>query len=388
MPTKSVICGRTIVEPRTRRRAGMATTCARTDEEDRQLAPLLPAPDAAGRTAPPTGRAEPPGVPAPYDVEINIAAQAIAIVENLLLDCPSTQSKAGWCLRQGLLHVATVDDGLLLPIIQRFGLPAYLDCCRALTTTTSTVDENTTSTPADTRVPTNSFESLCRIVAGQSISGVSAAAAWKRLLTMTHHNLTPASVLRLVDNDDDDDDEIKLEINFRKPAGLTKGKARSIVDLARHFDDGSLSEEFLMTTSDPDTIRSALLQVKGIGPWSCDMFLQFYLEHSNILPLGDLGVRKGIAKQFGIQATGNNKKDATVRQRLQVYEPYLSIVTFYMWRVADTPDVISATGIGTNPTTLSSLPNKLKKRDREEKASSSTPTTARTRRKVSRHVTP
>lgn len=293
-----------------------------------------------------------------------VATAAIVVVNKLLTNCPAgTQTKAGWCLRQGLVHVGSAQDGFLLPLVQRYGPPAYFHCCR------HTTNCSTDGTTPYTRVPTNTFESLCRIVAGQFVSGVSAEAAWKRLLAVTNQDLSPANILRFVDceSDDDDDEESNLEVKFQKPAGLTKAKARSIVDLARHFQNGSLSEEFLTTTSDQDRIRAALLQVKGIGPWSCDIFLQLYLEHSNVLPLGDLGVRKGIAKQFGIQATGNPKKDKLLRERLQVYEPYLSLVTYYMWRVIDTPVTISASAIQTT---------------------AKTPTTKQNRRNVTRQVTP
>jgi hypothetical protein len=98
-----------------------------------------------------------------------------------------------------------------------------------------------------------------------------------------------------------------------------------------------------------------------------------------------LDVRKGIAKQFGIQATGNYKIDASVRQQLRVYEPYLSIVTFYIWRIADTPDVINATALPTKP---SSLPNQHQKKQDHRVQELSTPTTTQKRRKISRQVTP
>jgi len=306
-------------------------------------------------------------------------------VNRLLERCDSTTTKAGWCLRQGLTHVATVDRGHLLPALQRYGLPAYLECCTAAAAPDAT-------TPY-TRAPSNAFGSLCRIIAGQFVSGVSAAAAWKRLQTVTRHNLTPATVLALIGGEDaaaeDDDEDRWIESKFQKPAGLTKAKARSIVDLARRFEDQSLSEEFL-TLSDPETVRHSLLQVRGIGPWSCDMFLQFYLEHSNVLPLGDLGVRKGIAKQFGMTTTAtgsNNKKkqdEAVLRKRLQVYEPYLSIVTYYMWRVVDTPDEMNCA--------TSSSSTKRQASTVEEASSSSLPATPPIangkRRKVSRQVTP
>ena len=122
------------------------------------------------------------------------------------------------------------------------------------------------------------------------------------------------------------------------------------------------------------------------------MFLQFYLEQSNVLPLGDLGVRKGIAKQFGMTTTAtgsNNKKkqdEAVLRKRLQMYEPYWSIVTYYMWRVVDTPDVMNGATSGSSST------KRQPSSAAEEAPSSALPATppiaTGKRRKVSRQVTP
>jgi DNA-3-methyladenine glycosylase II len=106
---------------------------------------------------------------------------------------------------------------------------------------------------------------------------------------------------------------------------------------------GRLSDDFL-TTADDDDVRDALLAIKGIGPWSCDMFMMFYLERSNVLPLGDLGVRKGIAKHFALRGKGKGgslcpKNDAELIQKaFQPYRPYQSLASYYMWRVADTKD--------------------------------------------------
>ncbi len=60
-----------------------------------------------------------------------------------------------------------------------------------------------------------------------------------------------------------------------------------------------MTESFLTSTSTPEEeIRKALLEVKGIGPWSCDMFLIFHLEMPDVFPIGDLAVRKGLSKLY------------------------------------------------------------------------------------------
>ena len=75
------------------------------------------------------------------------------------------------------------------------------------------------------------------------------------------------------------------------------------------------------------------------------MFLLFYLELPDILPLGDLGVRKGIAKHFGLRGTGKRgnlcmKNDVDMMNNaVKSFAPYRSLLSIYMWKVADTKDV-------------------------------------------------
>mmetsp|Transcript_23620 Transcript_23620/g.30811 ORF Transcript_23620/g.30811 Transcript_23620/m.30811 type:complete len:250 (+) Transcript_23620:3-752(+) len=140
--------------------------------------------------------------------------------------------------------------------------------------------------------------------------------------------------------------------NLKKSARITRAKSIAIIDLAQRFSNGQLSEEMLLSSKNngkedcdesSQKIRTELLKVKGIGPWSCDMFMMFYLEKSNILPLGDLGVRKGLALFFGWKGSAPKqqlcpKKDLKwIEKELKAYEPYRSLLTYFMWRVADTP---------------------------------------------------
>ncbi|EGB11302.1 hypothetical protein AURANDRAFT_61681 [Aureococcus anophagefferens] len=91
-----------------------------------------------------------------------------------------------------------------------------------------------------------------------------------------------------------------------------------------------------------ELLRSRLCALNGVGPWSCDMYLIFHLKKADVLPLGDLGVRAGAARAFGVRGRGKNgaldmKKDADVLEALFApYAPYRSLAAYYMWRVVDT----------------------------------------------------
>jgi DNA-3-methyladenine glycosylase II len=275
----------------------------------------------------------------------------------------TTQTKGNWCLRQGMQHVANVNDGQLCPLVLKYGIPGFYETDRY----------NDHRATQDMKDPSTCFQSLVRTVAGQFVSGKSAQATWNRILqVVAADSLTPQAVLGLAAKDEPDSD-----LPFQKRAGLTRAKAASIVDLAQRFQDGRLSESML-TAGTEDEVRKALLEVKGIGPWSCDIFLMFYLEHPNILPLGDLGIRKGLAKYFGWTGSGKGKElcgkqdAAWIREKLSAYDPYLTLLSYYMWRVNDI-DVISPNGVSVESAPLvndaKSHASPRKKRVLEDEAS-------------------
>ncbi|KAG8826434.1 hypothetical protein FRB91_007479 [Serendipita sp. 411] len=80
-----------------------------------------------------------------------------------------------------------------------------------------------------------------------------------------------------------------------RSAGLSARKAEYIQDLAKHFADGRLSAEKIWNASDEE-LRDSLISVRGVGPWTIDMFAIFSLRRPNILPVGDLGVQRGILR--------------------------------------------------------------------------------------------
>lgn len=264
----------------------------------------------------------------------------------------STATKAGWCLREGVQHITSVNDASLATLVERHGLPAFYFKDPPLS-------PNHHEATQDIKDPKTCFQSLCRIVAGQFVSGKSAQAAWRKIVDVVDNDLTPDTILALAASN--------IETELQKPVGLTKNKAACIVDLAEHFAEGKLSEESLIQASEEE-VRKALLQVKGIGPWSCDMFLLFYLERPDVLPLGDLGVRKGIATWFGWRGSAPKgqlcpKKDAKwIQERLEIYKPYRSLLTYYMWRAADTPKETASESSSSNKTPVPTPPPKATKK--------------------------
>ncbi|KAI9490567.1 DNA glycosylase [Zychaea mexicana] len=117
-----------------------------------------------------------------------------------------------------------------------------------------------------------------------------------------------------------------------KTVGLSLRKSQYILDLAQKFKDNDITTYRLHRMSD-DEIRELLIQVKGIGPWTVDMYLMMDLGHSDILPTTDLGIRKGIAKHFNLK---NNLPSPDEMERLtKHWRPYRSVACWLMWRLLD-----------------------------------------------------
>lgn len=276
------------------------------------------------------------------------------------------KTKSGWCLRDGMTHILQAEEHSLLKIVKQTRLPnIYRDSsmCR------HEAANQQQSATSGYRESQNCFESLCRIVAGQQIAGPAVKTVWGRFVTVTKNNVTPTEILRLA--------QIDVETDLQRPAGLSRAKARTIVALAEAFEKGTLSETLLTSTStSEEQIRNDLLKIKGIGPWSCDMFLIFYLERPDIFPIGDLGVRKGIAKLFSLHGNGSNgslcpKKDVDLMEQvMDPYRPYRSLATYYMWKITDSKDDDKKTGISSEGIKLEVQPTAVMTPERRTRKSS------------------
>ncbi|HET9621956.1 MAG TPA: hypothetical protein VFP84_11355 [Kofleriaceae bacterium] len=191
-----------------------------------------------------------------------------------------------------LLHLRTV-DAKLAPVIDRHGPP--------------------TITPS-----TNAVQSLARAIVSQQLSGKAADTIWGRVLALYPRARfpSPAAILATPDA-------------ALRGAGLSGAKAAALKDLARHVVDKKLVPRRLSTASDAE-IAAMLLPVRGIGPWSIDMFLMFALARLDVLPVGDLGVRKGMQHHFGLRKL---PEAARMTQLAAPWRPYRSVAAWYMWRV-------------------------------------------------------
>ena len=164
------------------------------------------------------------------------------------------------------------------------------------------------------------FQSLFRSIVFQQLSGEAAQTIYKRLVNLIAEtsNLCPNEVLKL-DKDD-----------MRK-AGLSFQKINYVRNLADYFENNSFKKKDVERMTDEE-ISKELTQIKGIGQWTVDMFLMFTLNRADILPYGDLGIKKGIMKILNTEIIPSKKEMENCSKK---WKPYRTIACWYLWRITD-----------------------------------------------------
>jgi DNA-3-methyladenine glycosylase II len=163
------------------------------------------------------------------------------------------------------------------------------------------------------------FATLVRAIVYQQLAGSAAAAIHGRLIAALSGDVQPEGLISLSDE-------------TLRAVGLSRNKMASLRDLAAKVADGSvvLSPRGLSRKSD-DEIVAALSTVRGIGPWTAEMFLMFQLRRLDVWPVGDFGVRRGFGLAWKIPMP-------TARELGPLgdpYRPYRSVAAWYCWRAAE-----------------------------------------------------
>ncbi len=174
--------------------------------------------------------------------------------------------------------------------------------------------------PIEMRDPLeDSFAALVRSIMYQQLAGAAASAIHGRFLRLFADALSPAAVLALPEG-------------AMRSAGLSGSKSAAILDLATKIHDGTVPVHDLDGLSD-DELVARLVQVRGIGPWTAEMFLIFQLRRLNVWPVDDYGVRKGWARAHELEEL---PKPKALRDEGERFRPYRTIAALYCWRAVDT----------------------------------------------------
>jgi DNA-3-methyladenine glycosylase II len=127
---------------------------------------------------------------------------------------------------------------------------------------------------------------------------------------------------------------LALPVETLRAAGLSGAKAASVRDLCERVHAGSLRLQELGSMDD-EAIIQALSAVRGIGRWTAEMFLMFQLGRPDVLPVGDLGIQKGMVALFNLRKLPTPDR---MRGLARPWQPYRSIACWYLWRLnEDTP---------------------------------------------------
>ncbi|EYS86147.1 Fe-S cluster assembly protein HesB [Cupriavidus sp. SK-4] len=161
------------------------------------------------------------------------------------------------------------------------------------------------------------FVTLARAVVGQQISVKAAQSVWERLHALCP-KLTPAQFLRAGPE--------KLA-----GCGLSKRKGEYLVDLADHFKAGMVHVAE-WAQMDDEAVIAELIQIRGIGRWTAEMFLMFNLMRPNVLPLDDIGLINAISANY---FSGEPVTRSEAREVAANWEPWRTVATWYMWRSLD-----------------------------------------------------
>jgi DNA-3-methyladenine glycosylase II len=161
------------------------------------------------------------------------------------------------------------------------------------------------------------FFTLARAIIGQQISVKAAQCVWDRFAAAAP-GMTPPAVL-------------ELEPAALRACGLSARKAEYVRDLAAKFVDGTLHGSMWSEMSD-EQIIAELVQVRGIGRWTAEMFLIFNLLRPDVLPLDDLGLQRAMRLHyFGSRSVSLTR----LRKLAETWSPWRSVATWYLWRSLD-----------------------------------------------------
>lgn len=163
----------------------------------------------------------------------------------------------------------------------------------------------------------DAFQTLARSIVGQQISVSAAQAVWDRLLALCGA-VRPQNVLA-------------HDAQSLRQAGLSLRKVEYLSDLAARFEQGLVHPGQWHEMPD-EAIVEELVAIRGIGRWTAEMFLMFHLLRPDVLPLDDLGLRKGISQCY---FSGEAVSRSELREVAAAWEPWRSVGTWYIWRSLD-----------------------------------------------------
>lgn len=159
------------------------------------------------------------------------------------------------------------------------------------------------------------FKSLIKYIIYQQLNIHSAKAIYTRFLDLFNKNPQPNAIK-------------SIDSSILKDIGLSKQKINYIKEISKYFLNNNI--DFVSLTN--KEVYDELIQIKGIGQWTIDIFLMFVLYRTDVLPIGDLGIKKGFKILYNLDEFPT---DEFMIKKSKKWAPYQSIASMYLWKVVD-----------------------------------------------------
>jgi DNA-3-methyladenine glycosylase II len=167
------------------------------------------------------------------------------------------------------------------------------------------------------------WEALARAIVGQQLSTTAARSIWEKLVGQFGGELPPPEQL------------LRKRKQTLRRAGLSNAKVEFMRDLAAHVKDGRLDLARMADLPDEDVIAE-LIEVKGVGRWTAEMFLIFHLGRPDVVSVGDLGIRRAVQLSYGMEELPGPEE---LEKLAEEWRPHRTLACLYLWRSLDNTPV-------------------------------------------------
>ena len=174
----------------------------------------------------------------------------------------------------------------------------------------------------DLQPETDYFKSLTRSIVYQQLSGKVSKTILDRFILLYKDKSYPTPV-----------DVINIDHEKLRSVGLSNSKAQYIKNIAHAFLDNPDTYDSLEKMDDQDIIDT-LKTIKGVGPWTAQMFLMFTLNRPDVFPVTDLGVQKGFQHYYKLSEVPTTGQ---MLKKSEQWSPYRTVVSLYFWRLLEGP---------------------------------------------------
>lgn len=167
------------------------------------------------------------------------------------------------------------------------------------------------------------LETLLRSIVGQQISVQAAASVWGKLEKKIG-KIKPENVLL-------------MSFEELKSCGLSKQKVQYIINICNHFINFSIKDHLYWENRSFESIYDELITIKGVGPWTAEMFGMFYLLEKDIFPIKDIGIIRAMNQIYGEGKLLSLEKIIAISE---TWRPYRSVACWFLWRSIDSEEVL------------------------------------------------